>query len=280
MPRRVSAVTLAAVLLAGAAGLGISPSLLAQSLHNGGRAAGVAGAVTALRGQAWGGANPATWAGLPRTAVSFFASEAFALAELRLAAAQIAHPLGFATLAAGAQTFGFEAYRSSVYHLGVARRLRLGTTRGLDLGIAVTYDHRSIPGYGRGGALGFSVGWQTDIVPVLAVGFHATNLHRPALADGSELARRIALGLVYEPLPGTRVLADVVKDVRFPASFRGGLEITPVPALTLRSGISTVPVRYTAGVGVRVGPLAADVAVERHYALGWSPAASLGMVLR
>jgi len=72
-------------------------------------------------------------------------------------------------------------------------------------------------------------------------------------------------------------VVDDFKDLDFPLSLRGGVEVQPVDALRLRTGVASQPARFTAGAGVVVGRLRADVAAEQHQTLGWSPAASLGI---
>jgi hypothetical protein len=109
----------------------------------------------------------------------------------------------------------------------------------------------------------------------LRLGAHATNLNGPSLVDGEPLPRTLAVGLSYRALEQMRVLVDAFKDVRFPLSVRGGLEVRPVSLLALRAGITTAPVRFTGGAGVRLGRLQANIAMEQHQVLGWSPSASL-----
>lgn len=249
----------------------------AQPLQGGARAAALGGAATALPGEVWGQANPAAWATLSGPAVSFFASQAYGLTELRLGAAHAAYPTRIGTLAIQARSFGFEAFRESTFRLGYARSVRLGTTRTFHVGLTLDYARVAIERYGNQGAVGVSLAWLVAVLPTLHAGFHATNLNRPSYEDGAELPRTFAFGLSYAPAPGLLVMADVVKDVRFPAAVRGGLEITPVDALALRAGVASAPMRFTSGVGIRLGPLAADLAAERHYVLGWSPGIEVGV---
>jgi len=89
------------------------------------------------------------------------------------------------------------------------------------------------------------------------------------------LPRTLAVGIHYRALDHVAVLADVFKEDRFPLSVRGGIEVCPVPPLVLRVGVTTVPVRFMGGAGLRLGPLHADIAAEQHRELGWSPSASL-----
>lgn len=232
-------------------------------------------ATTALTGDLWAFQNPASWAGVSRPAVAFFAGQAFGLPELRLAALQGAYPVGPGVVSAGLRTFGYRAFRETHLTLGLARAFHPGTNRDLYLGLRVRYQQVRIDGYGSGSAVGLSVGWQVAVWPSLYAGGQATNLNRPAYAGREALPRSFSLGLAYLPSPGLTVVVDVYKEVRYPATVRAGLEVRPVPALALRSGYTGTPSRLTAGVGITLPPVEAGVAAEHHEVLGWSPAFSL-----
>lgn len=250
----------------------------AQALEGGARAAALGGATTALAGDLWGHANPAAWATHSERAVSFFASEAFGLSELRLAAFQYVEPTRLGALALGARTFGFSSYRETHGTLGWARGFHLGTTRQFHTGLRLRWHQVSIPVYGNAGALGVSAGWLVEAMPRLHLGMQATNLNGPKLAGREELPRSLSGGLGYQAEARLRVLLDAYKEVRYPLSVRAGLEVQPVEALSLRTGVTTQPVRFTAGVGIRLGHLVADLAAERHEVLGWSPGVSLSVL--
>ena len=247
------------------------------STEGGARAAALGGAATALSHEPTGYANPAAWATFMARAVSFFASEAFGLAALRLGAAAYVEPTPFGTFAAGARTFGFDDYRETHFHAGFARGFRLGSTRRFHLGISLRYQRIAIPGYGGTGVLALGLGGLVQVRPGVQVGFQATNLHRPKLAGREELPRTLSLGLAYQPAEQVLIVLDAYKDVRFPLSVRAGVEVLPVAVLFLRAGATTAPQRITAGAGLRLGKLTADIAGEHHEVLGWSPALSVGL---
>lgn len=271
MPRSSSFLILALL-------LGSPHSGCAQpSTEGGARAAALGGAATALSHEPTGYANAAGWATFTGRAVSFFASEAFGLAALRLAAAAYVEPTALGTVALGARTFGFDDYRETHFHAGFARGFRLGTTRRFYLGFSLRYQRVAIPGYGHAGAVALGLGGLVQVYPSVQVGVQATNLHQPKLAGREALPRTLALGLAYRPGAQVLIVLDAYKDVRFPLSVRAGVEVHPVPALAVRAGATSAPARFTAGVGLRLGKLAADVAGERHEALGWSPALSLSL---
>lgn len=248
------------------------------SMEGGARAAALGGAATALPEDAWGFANPAAWATLSGRAVSFFATQAYGLEEMRLGAALAVEPTRVGAFAAGARTFGFEDFRETHFTLGFARGFSLGTPQRLHAGLTLRYMQTALGGdYGSAGVLGVSLGTLAALTPDLWLGFHATNLNAPELEGGEELPRTLALGLSYTATDRLRVLVDGFKDVDYPVSVRAGLELLPVEALALRAGVATQPTRFSAGVGLRLGLLQADLAAEQHQDLGWTPAAALGL---
>ena len=271
MPRSGSFLIL--VLLLGSPHKGRAQS----SIEGEARAAALGGAATALTHAPTGYANPASWATFSGRAVSFFAFEAFGLAALRLATAAYVEPTALGTFAGGARMFGFEAYRETHFYGGFARGFSLGATRRFHAGFSLRYYRVSIPGYGKAGTLGLALGGLVEVWPSVRVGFQATNFHVPKLAGREELSRTLALGLAYTPIEQVLVVLDVYKDVRFPLSVRAGVEIQPVTAFAVRAGAATEPSRFTAGAGVRLGKVVADVAGERHAVLGWSPGVSFGL---
>lgn len=220
-------------------------------------------------------ANPAARATQSDPVASFYAREGLGLSALRYGASTFAFPFDWGVASMGASTFGFEKYREVHVSAGYAQSVQLGTTRSFHVGAVTRYHHVSIPGYSSAGAVGLNVGVLVSLLHSLYLGAHATNVNGPDWADRQPLPRTLAVGLRYQPLDHVNVLADIFKDVRFPFSVRGGLEVRPVAPLALRAGITTAPVRFMTGAGVYLGPLRADVAAEQHQELGWSPSASL-----
>ena len=259
--------------------LHVIPAAGQDLLHaeGGARALGMGGAATALRGVPWGHANPAAWSTLEGRAVALFASQTFGFSEMRTGAMVFAEPFAWGTVAAGARSYGFDAYRETHALLGASRGFSLGTTRAFHVGVALRYHHLALAApYGSAGTIGVSAGWLVEILPPLTLGFHATNVNIPEIG-GVDLPRTFALGLSYEAAPNVTLVVDSVKDVFWPVTLRGGVEFKPVDALALRAGATLQPARYTLGAGVRAGRLRADVAADRHEVaeLGWTPSLSL-----
>lgn len=244
-------------------------------LYGSARADALANGTTAAVSAVGVHANPAARATAQTPTASFYAREAFRLSPLRYGASHVLVPLRWGTMSAGASTFGFEKYREIHLSGGYARSFSFGTTRRAHLGMTARFYHTSITSYGRATALALNAGFLVSLLHSLTLGAHATNVNGSKFVTDEAVPRTLAVGLRYQALSNVTILADIFKDVRFSASVRGGVEVRPVPILTLRAGVTTAPTRFTAGSGIRLGPLRANVAVEQHQVLGWSPSASL-----
>ena len=68
---------------------------------------------------------------------------------------------------------------------------------------------------------------------------------------------------------------DVVKDVRFPVSYRGGIEVNIIQELKGRVGITTEPITYSFGLGYAKDFWEINFAIQHHQLLGLSPGLDL-----
>lgn len=257
--------------------LGAAPAS-AQYAEGGARVLALGRAGVALGQEAWAHTNPAAWSGLETHRLGVQASQAFGLGELQLAALSAAAPTGFGTVGLAARTYGFEERRETRVVVGLARSIPLTGARGLDAGLTVGYEAATTEGYDSVGDVLISAGVQSDLLPSLRGGLAARNVLALLRGDDEDLRHAaatvpgLAVGLAYAPSDRATLVLDADQDLDFGLSVRAGAEVAPVEALALRVGVSTEPVRLTAGAGVRLGGLRADVAVERHETLGLTPA--------
>ncbi len=267
------------LLLAGL--VGAAPASRAQLAEGGARVLALGRAGVALGGDAWGHTNPAAWAGLTEARAALQASQAFGLSELRLGALAAATPTPLGTAAVHARTYGFSERRETRVLAGVARGVPISVTRRLDVGLAVGVESATTEGYASETAVLVGVGVQGDVLPGLRAGLAARNLLGLGLDDTADLRRSastvpgLAVGLAYTPSDRATLVLDADHDLDFGTSVRAGAEVLAVDALALRVGVSTAPVRFTVGAGVRAGALRADLAVESHETLGLTPAVGI-----
>jgi hypothetical protein len=247
----------------------------------GSRAISLGHAYTGIRSDFWSlFHNPAGLAGLQRMSFGAHVEQRFGLQELRRAHAGLAVPLwkGQQALGVDVSSFGFAAYREN--RLGLAYALEL--MPGVSLGAKVNYAALSIPGYGNQGNLYVDLGVNTQISEQLSLGFSAFNVNRAKLGpdpSAEPLPTVVRTGLAYQPSSKLLLVTDLVKDLEHPLSVRLGVEYQLNDYLVTRLGMSTEPLSWQAGVGLRVKKLALDFAFGYTELLGFSPHLSLSLSL-
>lgn len=235
-------------------------------------------AITALPNTTWSVfGNPALMAE-DRASVSFFGVRYYSFAEITDMAVSITYPTGIGVLAAGIHRYGFDLFNE--------KRLRLGyknSFKGFHFGIILNYSHvMQGGGYGSAGAAGIDVGIAAAITPDLWIGAKATNINRPTYGslNDEELPRNLSIGFSYRLSDIALFSTDIIKDVRFPISYRAGVEVRIIGGLMGRAGITTSPGTFSAGFGYKAEFWSANVAVQRHenLILGYSPAIDFKIV--
>lgn len=250
----------------------------AQTDETGARAMALGGAVSAMTGTASTMGNPASFSTAAQRIVSLFTSQAFGLSALRLGTFDVILPTALGHVALGGRTFGFEDYRENRFTAGYSRALSLGTRRAFHVGLTLDYYTLSIPSYGSASTVGIGLGWMTEVIENVEVGAQARNLNGPSFTNEVGLERSLSVGLAYTASEQVLLLVDAYKEARFPLAVRGGVEFSPLELIALRTGFTTEPVQYSAGLGVRLAALHADVAGSFHEDLGWSPALALSVL--
>jgi len=246
-------------------------NLYAQAVM-GARELGMGKATTALQGTHWAiFSNPAMMSGNERN-VSFYAVRYFGFTQISDIAAAINYPTKFGVLGAGVHRYGYDLFNKS--------RLRLGyenSFMGFHFGAVLNYSHVAQGGgYGSAGALGLDIGIAAPIVSGLWFGAKAININQPKYGslNNEKLPRDLSIGLSYHLSDIALFSTDVIKDVDFPISYRGGVEVSVIGGLVGRAGITTRPQTFSAGFGYKGSSWGANVAVQRHEnkVLGYSPA--------
>lgn len=246
-------------------------SLPAQAqLIMGAKGLGMGQATTALSGYDWSlFSNPALL-NSNDTAVGFYGLRNYGFSEITDMSAMGSMPTKFGVAALGFHRYGFDLFSETRIRLGYKNEWRM-----LHFGLVANYNHISFGGdYGSGGALGLDLGIAAEITEDLWVGARSTNVNRPEYKYQSMneyLSRDISIGLSYGLNELAIVAFDMVKDVRFPVSYRGGLEISVIENLKGRVGVTTEPLSYSMGFGYGIDRWDINFAVQKHELLGFSP---------
>lgn len=179
----------------------------------------------------------------------------------------------------GITALGFHRYGDNLFNETRARIGYKNEWENLHVGLAITYNHIAFGGpYGSGGAVGFDIGLAAQVIPQLWIGAKSTNINKPVYhfsGNVEDIPRDISIGFSYMLEERALLLMDVVKDVRFPVSYRGGLEVFVIDNLKGRIGVTTEPLTYSFGMGYGKDFWEVNIAIQQHQLLGMSPGLDL-----
>jgi hypothetical protein len=206
--------------------------------------------------------------------ISFYGFRYIGIAEITDMAATGNFQTGFGTLGLGIHRYGFNLFNENRFLL--AYKNSLGS---FHYGGAVSYTHVFQGGnYGSAGAIGFDLGLAANVVDDLWFGARATNINQPSYGDTDEdLPRELAIGFSYKFSSLSMITAELVKDVKFPVSFRSGLQFEIISSLFARVGITTEPSTYSFGFGYDANRFQINFGLQQHDPLGLSPALDLAL---
>lgn len=216
--------------------------------------------------------NPAS---IPAGARSFrlYTVRFYGLAELADMAAVVNYGMRRGGIALSLHSYGSDLYREANALGAYSRHLE-----GFSFGLGLQYRYVGIQDYGSAGVFLVNPGMRAELSDRVHIGATAANITRARMGRSREpVPAYMTVGLYYAMHEQLHLRADLVKDARFPFSFRGGLEMWPVEALALRTGITTRPLTYALGFGVRMERLSVNLAVQQHEWLGWSPGIDFGL---
>lgn len=208
------------------------------------------------------------------THISFYGFRYVGIAEITDAAASVTMPVKNGAFGAGIHRYGFHLFNETRFRAGFKQQWEQ-----FHAGFAINYTHiQQGGGYGSAGAFGVDLGIAAQMAGPVWFGAQATNINQPSYADtDEELPRELAAGFSYFPSSGVMITAEAVKDVRFPVSFRGGIDVELIKGLNARAGATTYPDTYSIGFGYATSAWQINFAVQQHVILGLSPAVDIGI---
>ena len=108
----------------------------------------------------------------------------------------------------------------------------------------------TISGYGSAYTAGLNAGVITKLSENISWGAGVRNILGAKIGKSeNRISRLYSTGFRFNSSGNSIILLDAGKEVNFPVSVKFGAEITPVRNLSLRAGISTEPVSFSAGTG-------------------------------
>ncbi len=197
----------------------------------------------------------------------------FGLKDLSRTGAGFCLPVRFGSLDLDGTVFGNPVYQETVLRIGIGFPLVPGF---IYTGLGIASGQLRIRNFGSRSAYWFSGGLYMHISRSVSAGFAVFNPTNRRLDGCEPLPQVTRLGVGVRPGSGIVWFLELNKDVRFPLDIRNGIELTPLPFLTLRCGMTASPGRFTTGFGFAKGGLTFDYAMVRHNVLGMTHHATLG----
>ncbi|WP_153042694.1 hypothetical protein [Rufibacter ruber] len=234
----------------------------------GARAAGLGGAAVTLP-DVWAlSNNPAGMAALKKLELGAYAFNRFSLAELTSIGLLAVYPTQkLGTVGVDLQRFGGELYNEQRLGIGLAHQL--GVVR---LGLKADVLQVRVKEWGSRKAVALSLGGQSEVIPRLVFGAHIYNVNQAKLAEFEDerVPTVMKMGLSYQAAAKVLLVAEVEKELEFPAAVKAGVEYRVLPALGLRGGFHSGTRSGTAGVDVKFRQFQVAYALGAQHQLGVS----------
>lgn len=214
--------------------------------------------------------NPAGLAFVKSTSAGLSYENRFLLKELQTQAAVVAHPLKVGVISAGAQMYGYRAYRTT--RVGLGYSMLLGEK--ISAGVQLNYQGIRIDNYGSKGTVSAEAGILAKINSKISLGFSVMNIGMAKLTafEDDRFSTYMRLGLNYQISSKVAILAEVEKSIETKLRVKAGMEYELVERFFFRLGAASNPTEITFGIGYEFkNRLKIDLGSAWHQHLGWSP---------
>jgi hypothetical protein len=172
-------------------------------------------------------------------------------------------------------SFGTGLYRETVFRLS----LSYSAQKPYAIGLAVNYNHLSIVEYGRKGYITFQVGAQVRVVRNVYWGFTLKHMNNVSIGKMEDpFPREFVSGVAYQWGESFEFRLEHKIQERFLPSLIFSGEKKWGKFLILRGGITSYPVQFGLGTGIRFGTLQFDYGIRVHKFLPVSQMVSISYV--
>jgi hypothetical protein len=195
----------------------------------------------------------------------YYSPAPFGLSELANGYVAYHEPTYLGSFAVGGMSYGFDLYRESKFSIGYSYNYQ----NIFFAGLAVNYQTVSIQNYGNDGALYFNFGGLAYITNNLRLGFSVQNINRATFGDDDDQIPMIFnTGFSCDVVNDLTVNFAVEKDIKYKASLQFGINYDIIEYLSLRTGFSNEPSKYSAGIGINYSIFSVDYAIFTNTDLG------------
>lgn len=195
----------------------------------------------------------------------YYSPAPFGMSELANGYFAYHEPSSIGSFALGGMSYGFDLYKEN--------RVTLGYSYNYDnnffAGAVINYQTVAIQNYGNDGTIFFNIGGLAYITNDLRLGFSVFNINHATIGnEDNQIPMLFNAGLSYDALNELTVNFAIEKDINFKPSLQFGINYDIVEYLSLRSGFSNEPSRYSAGIGINYSMFSLDYAMFTHNELG------------
>jgi hypothetical protein len=210
--------------------------------------------------------NPAGLSQMNWREVGIYYSPApFGLKELSNGYVAYHEPTSIGSFAIGGMTYGYELYRESKISLGYSYNYK----NKFFTGIVINYQTVFIHNYGNDGTISLNIGGLVYLTNSLRLGFNFNNLNKATFGETeNQIPMVFDAGFSYDLLDEMSLNFAIEKDINFNPSIQFGINYDIIEYLSLRSGFSNEPSRYSAGIGINYSIFSLDYAIFTHNDLG------------
>jgi hypothetical protein len=195
----------------------------------------------------------------------YYSTAPFGLIELANGFVAYHEPTSIGSFAVGGMSYGFDLYRESKFSLAYSYNY----LNKFFSGITINYQTVSIQNYGNDGELFFNIGGLAYVSDIFRLGFSIQNINRASFGEeDDQIPMVISTGLSYDVVDELTINFAVEKDIKYKATFQFGINYDIIEYLSLRTGFSNEPSKYSAGIGINYSMFSLDYAMYTHNDLG------------
>ncbi len=217
--------------------------------------------------------NPAGLAQMNWREIGVFYSPApFGLSELANGYIAYHEPSNIGSFGLGGMSYGFELYREAKVTLSYSYNYQ----DKFFAGAAFNYQTVSIKNYGNDGTFFINLGGLAYLTNYLRFGFVIQNVNRASFGnEKDQIPVIINTGFSFDLTNEATANFAVQKDIDFNPSLQFGINYDIIEYLSLRTGFSNEPSRFSAGIGINYSIISFDYAIFTHNDLGITHQAGL-----
>ncbi|GIK21321.1 MAG: hypothetical protein PHY57_01665 [Ignavibacterium sp.] len=207
-----------------------------------------------------------------REAGIFYSPAPFGMSELSNGFIAYHEPTSIGSFSLGGMTYGFDLFLETRISIAYSNNF----TSRFFIGAAVNYQTVSIKNYGNDGIFYLNLGGLAYIADDLRLGFYLHNINRASYGNTeNQIPVVINAGLSYDVIKELSLNFSVDKDIKYKASFQFGINYDIIEYVSLRTGFSNEPSRFSAGIGINYLNYSLDYAMFSHNALGFTHQAGI-----